>query len=101
IILLPIVAILLLQVPFVQNFARGKVESYLRNKFHTEVRIGQVRLYWWTSLHLSNVVITDQRKQALFYSGSLQVNYNLLSLLKNKLVIKRLVWDNVLANVYR
>lgn len=101
IVLLPILLVLVFQLNPVQRFAKNKVESYLRNKFHTTVFIGGLRLNWWNSLLLEKLYIGDKAEQPLLYSGSLNVSFNLLALIKNKLVVKKLQWDDVLINVYR
>lgn len=99
--LLPVFLVLLFQLAPVQNFAKNKVEGYLRNKFHTTVLIGGLRLNWWNSLALDKVYLGDKADQPLLYSGSLNVSFNLLALRHNELVIKKLHWEDVLINVYR
>ncbi|HJU45783.1 MAG TPA: hypothetical protein VJ647_03320, partial [Chitinophagaceae bacterium] len=101
ILLLPVFIVLLFQLAPVQSFAKTKVESYLRNKFHTTVLIGSLRLNWWNSLSLEKVYLGDKAEQPLLYSGSLKVSFNLLALTHNELVVKKLNWDDVLINVYR
>ncbi len=101
IISLPIFIVLLFQLGPVQNFAKTKIEDYLRNKFHTSVIIGQMRLTWWNSLSIKKLYLRDTRNKPLLSSGSLEASFNLLDLLSNKLTIKAVDWDNVLVNVYR
>jgi len=98
---LPVMAVLLLQLDGVQNYLRQQGEIYLRKKLHTKVQIGYLRARGWQYLELRNVYVGDTSNQALFYSGSLKVHYNLLSFINNELRIDRLEWDTVLINVYR
>ncbi|MBC8034608.1 MAG: translocation/assembly module TamB domain-containing protein, partial [Chitinophagaceae bacterium] len=60
-----------------------------------------MRLSWWNSLSLKRVYLGDTRKNALLSSGSLEVSFNLLDLISNKLTIKKVDWDDILINVYR
>ena len=101
VLLLPVMAVLLLQLNGVQNYLREQGELYLRKKLHTKVQIGYLRARGWQYLELRNVYVADTSNQALFYTGSLKVHYNLLSLISNELKIDKLEWDTLLVNVYR
>ncbi len=101
IILLPVVLLLLLQLPPVQNFMRGKAESYLQEQLKTNVRIGGLRFSWWNAIKLTDVYVEDERKDTLLSSGELSVKYNLLSLLRNNLSVHTLRWEDAVVNVYR
>lgn len=101
VLLLPVMAVLLLQLNGVQNYLREQGEIYLRKKLHTKVQIGYLRARGWQYLELRNVYVADTANQALFYTGSLKVHYNLLSLISNELKIDKLEWDTLLVNVYR
>lgn len=101
VLLLPVMIVLLLQLNGVQNYLREQGEVYLRKKLHTKVQIGYLRARGWQYLELRNVYVGDTSNQALFYTGSLKVHYNLLSLINNELRIDKLEWDTVLINVYR
>ncbi|SFF10990.1 Family of unknown function [Chitinophaga sp. CF118] len=94
-------AVLLLQLESVQDYIRRQGESYLQKKLHTRVRIGYLRARGWQYLELRNVFVADTSSQALLYSGSLKVRYNLLAFLNNELQINSLEWDTLLVNVYR
>jgi hypothetical protein len=101
ILLLPVMAVLLLQLNPVQDYLRRQGELYLQNKLHTKVQIGYLRARGWRYLELRNVAISDTSNRALLYSGSLKVQYNLLALLNNELQINKLEWDSLLINAYR
>jgi hypothetical protein len=101
ILLLPVMAVLLLQLTPVQDYLRRQGELYLQNKLHTRVKIGYLRARGWRYLELRNVFVADTSHQALLYSGSLKVHYNLLALLNNEIRVNKLEWDSLLVNVYR
>ncbi|WP_341836397.1 translocation/assembly module TamB domain-containing protein [Chitinophaga pollutisoli] len=101
IILLPVVLLLLLQLPPVQHFMRGKAESYLQKQLKTNVRIGGLRISWWNAIKLTDVYVEDTRKDTLLSSGELSVRYNLLSLLRNELSVHTLRWEDAVVNIYR
>ncbi len=101
VLLLPVMLLLLLQIDGVQNYIRQQGESYLQKKLNTRVKIGYLRARGWQYLELKNVFVADTTNHALFYSGTLKVHYNLLSLLSNEIKIDKLEWDSVLVNAYR
>jgi len=101
ILLLPVMAVLLLQLTPVQDYLRRQGELYLQNKLHTKVQIGYLRARGWRYLELRNIVVSDTSNNALLYSGSLKVRYNLLALLNNELRVNKLEWDSLLVNAYR
>lgn len=94
-------AVLLLQLTPVQDYLRRQGELYLQGKLHTKVKIGYLRARGWRYLELRNVFVADTSDQALLYSGSLKVQYNLLSLLNNEIRVNKLEWDSLLVNIYR
>lgn len=99
--LLPILLLLLLQLPVVQNFMRNKAESYLQDQLKTDVRIGGLRFSWFNAIRLNDVFVGDTRKDTLLSSRELSVRYNLFSLLSNELNVKSLNWEDVVVNIYR
>ncbi|RBL93481.1 translocation/assembly module TamB domain-containing protein [Chitinophaga flava] len=101
VLLLPVMAVLLLQLNGVQNYLREQGEIYLQRKLKTKVQIGYLRARGWHYLELRNVYVADTAHQALFYTSSLKVRYNLLALINNELQIDKLEWDSLLINAYR
>lgn len=99
--ILPVMAVLLLQLAPVQDYIRRQGELYLQKKLHTQVRIGYLRMRGWRYLELQNVYVADTSRQALLFSESLKVRYNLLAFLNNELRVNSLEWDSVLVNVYK
>lgn len=99
--LLPVLLLILLQLPVVQDFMRNKAENYLQKQLKTDVRIGGLRFSWWNSMTLKQVYIGDTRKDTLLSSGELSVKYNLLALISNELKISSLHWQDAVINIYR
>jgi hypothetical protein len=98
--LLILIAILI-QTSYVQNFARGKVVSYLEHKLKTKVAIGKLDIKFPTSLSLQNVFFEDQSKDTLLYGGELKVDIDMFRLLKNDIQIKEIALNNIVAKVKR
>ena len=92
---------ILIQVPGVQNFARGKVVSYLENKIHTKVQIRRLALDFPKKLVLEGVYFEDQQKDTLFSGGKIRVDIALLKLVSSEVVINYVELQDLRANIYR
>jgi hypothetical protein len=66
-IFLVLLVYILIQVPGVQNYAKGKVVSYIQNKIKTKVEIGKLSLDFPKRLVLEQVYFEDQKK-ILYYT---------------------------------
>lgn len=91
----------LIQTPFVQNFARGKAESYLSRKLRVPVRIGQLDITFFHSVTLKDIYIPDPQKDTLLYAGEIHVRLRMLGLLHNNLDIKEIDLKDINAKVLR
>ncbi|MEP6595975.1 MAG: translocation/assembly module TamB domain-containing protein, partial [Ginsengibacter sp.] len=96
-----ILVVLLLQTAPVQNFVRGKVQTYLQNKLKTRVEIGKLDLSFPYYLQLKKVYIEDQTKDTLLSGESLKVSLQMWKLLKNDIQIKEINLDNITIKVKR
>lgn len=99
--LLPILLLLLLQLPAAQNFLRTRAVSYLQGQLKTDVKIGGLRVTWLNAIRLDDVFVGDTRKDTLLSSHELSVRFNLFALFSNELHVKSLQWEDALINVYR
>lgn len=98
---LVILVALSLQTAPVQNFVRGKVQSYLQNKLKTKVLIGKLDVDFPNSVLLKNIYIEDQTKDTLLSGGQFKVDINMLGLLKGDIQIKEINVDQLTAKIKR
>ncbi len=101
ILIILIIVLLLVQTPFVQNFARAKAETYLSRKLNTAVRIGGLRINFLHSVTLRNVYLEDRKKDTLLSAGLIDVNLYVLGLLHNNLDIKQVQLGDVTVKIRR
>lgn len=99
--LLPIFIILLLQVYFVQNFLKDTAARYLTNKLGTRVVVDGFDMDLFSRFSLTGVTVEDRQRDTLFHSGELEVHYDLLQLLRHRIVIHSLRWTDVSASLSR
>src|SRR5688572_28459541 len=101
VVFLILLVVLSLQTSPVQNFARGKVQSFLEKKLKTRVEIGKLDINFPNSVLLKNVYIEDQTKDTLLSGGLLKVDLSMLLLLKNEIQIKEIDFKDITAKIKR
>lgn len=99
--LLSVILILSLQLPGVQNFAKGKLVNYLQEKIHTEVSLERVYIDFPNSLVMENLYLKGQRVDTLLFARKLDVGLNIPKLLKNTADLTSIDVEGVKANVVR
>src|ERR1700730_12870332 len=101
VLLLIVLVFILIQTPPVQNFARGKIETYLQHKLKTKVTIGKLYIGLPDIVSLQNVYIEDKAKDTLLAGRRLKVNIDLFRLLSNVVEINELQLEGITAKVKR
>lgn len=99
--LLLLLVVVLIQVPGVQNFARGKVVSYLEGKLGTKVRVDHLSISFPKKVVLEGVYFEDQHKDTLIAGQRLAVDIAMFALLKSKIEINDIELKGIRANIYR
>lgn len=98
---LVVLLVLSLNLPFVQDFIKGKVINYLKKKTNTEISLERIRIGFPKDLELNKFYIADQKKDTLLYAGKLGVNLDMIALLSNRVEISSIELDTVRAYVRR
>lgn len=98
---LVIVLVLSLQLPSVQNFAKGKLVNYLEKKIKTKVSLDRVYIDFPNSLVMENLYLKGQKVDTLLFARKLDVGLNIPKLLNNTADITSVDLQGVKANVIR
>jgi hypothetical protein len=85
----------------VQDFARGKMVVYLKDKLKTDVKIGKLSLTFPKRIVLEDVYFADQKGDTLIAGEKLRVDIALLKLLNSKVQINYIELEGIRANIYR
>lgn len=101
ILLLCILVLIAIQIPAVQNFARGKIVAYLEKKIQTKVEIGKLSIDFPKRIVLENIYFEDRAKDTLLAGKKIRVDIALFKLLKNTVELNYLELDGIRANIYR
>ncbi|MFT4204568.1 MAG: translocation/assembly module TamB domain-containing protein [Chitinophagaceae bacterium] len=93
--------VVLIQLPSIQNWAKGKAVTYLENKIHTKVSLGKINLRLLDGVQLRQLYLEDRKKDTLLYVGDFRLDISVLQLLRGKVMISNIVLDSAVAKVYR
>ena len=96
-----IALVLSLQLPAVQNFAKGKLVNYLEKKIKTKVSLDRVYIGFPNSLVMENLFLKGQKVDTLLFARKLDVGLNIPKLLNNTADITSIDLEGVQANVVR
>jgi uncharacterized protein involved in outer membrane biogenesis len=96
-----IVIVLSLQIPAIQNFAKGKLVNYLESKIHTKVSLEKVYVDFPNSIVMKNLYLEGQKKDTLLYAKNADIGLNLPKLLNSTADLTSIDLETVRANVIR
>jgi hypothetical protein len=93
--------VLLLQVPFIQNFVKDKAVAYLEDKIKTRVEIESIEIGLPKKVILRGFYFESQQKDTLFAGERLAIDISLFKLLDNEVEINSVDLKNITANIRR
>jgi len=99
--ILLLLVIVLVQTPYIQNIARGKVQDYLSGKLKTKVAIGRLYIGFPQTVELGNVYIEDTGKDTLLSGKLIKVNINMWKLLHSDIAINKVELEGITAKIKR
>jgi len=95
-----ILLILLLRLPFVQNYITEKALSYYSEKVDTPASIGGIYLDFPYNLSISELYLEDKAGDTLLYVDRIKVNTDLIALLGKKLRLDKVSVNGLNGNVH-
>mgnify|MGYP005761365907 CR=1 FL=1 len=96
---LVIFGMILLYIPAIQNFVKGKAEQYVNQNLDMKLSVGRILLKFPLDLTVENIYLGQTEKDTMLYADVIQVNIALMKLLKKEIEIRRLVVENVAVNL--
>ena len=92
--MLVVLVMILLYVPAIQNFVKGKAEQYVNHNLDMKLSVGRILLKFPLDLAVENIYLGQTEKDTLLYADLIQVNVALTELLKKEIEVRRLVVEN-------
>ncbi|RZJ35921.1 MAG: translocation/assembly module TamB [Flavobacterium sp.] len=96
-----LLVVLLLQVPFVQNFVKDKAVAYIEDKIKTPVSIDRIEIGLPKKVILTGFYFESREKDTLLAGNKLAIDISLLKLLSNEVEINSVNLQGIVANVTR
>ncbi len=91
---------LVLNLPFSQRFATGKVNQILSSS-GVPIHLDAIRKIMPGSVNIQGIVISGTQGDTIIYVGELQADIRLISLIRSKVMLKEVLLDGVLVELVR
>ncbi len=101
IVALCVLLLILIQIQFVQDFAKDQAVSWLNGKLKTKVAIGKLRVNFPTQIVIEKVYFEDQHKDSLLWGNKISIDIALFKLLQNKIEVSSVQLDEITVNIKR
>lgn len=99
IIIIPLILVLLIQLPSVQTKLTSFFANKISQKLHTTVSVKSVDISFFSSLILNGVYVEDLNRDTLVYIDKLDANIADFSIKQNYVKLKELSFNNVALNI--
>ncbi len=101
IIALILLVVVFLMTPWGKNVVRKQITSYLNKKLDNNITIGKIDYSIPNSVSLGQVLVYDLQKDTLLWVDKLDVDINMLALLKSKVSVDNINLEGVNAYMHR
>ncbi|PJJ09257.1 LOW QUALITY PROTEIN: uncharacterized protein DUF490 [Flavobacterium sp. 1] len=93
--------IILIRIPFIQNFAKDEAVDFLHGKLKTKVSLNRISIEFPKDVVLEGFYFEDQKKNTLLAGKRLKADVDLFSLMFSEFEINSVSLENVSANISR
>ncbi|WP_270488329.1 translocation/assembly module TamB domain-containing protein [Butyricimonas synergistica] len=95
---LVVLVMVLLYIPGIQNFVKGKAEQYVERNMGMKLSVGRVLLKFPLDLAVEKIYFGKTEQDTMLSADLIQVNVTLAKLLKKEIEVRRLVVENAALN---
>lgn len=96
--LLVVLVMILLYIPGIQNFVKGKAEQYVENNMGMKLSVGRILLKFPLDLAVEDIFFGKTEQDTMLSADLIQVNVALAKLLNKEIEVRRLVIENAAVN---
>lgn len=82
-----------------QTYLTGRITSWVNEKFHTRISVGELSYDGWSYFSLRQVMFGDQKQDTLFYAGRLQFNLAGIAIDSTTFRLNHVVLDEGLCKI--
>lgn len=98
---LVVLLLIAVQIPYVQNIARGKAQTWLQHKLQTKVQIGHINIGFPKTIELRNVYLEDRQHDTLFAGKTIGVNLDMWKLFHSDILIRSVALEELTVKIKR
>lgn len=98
---LVLLLVIAVQIPYVQNIARGKAQSWLQQKLQTKVLIGHINIGFPKTIELKNVYLEDRQHDTLFAGKAIGVDLDMWKLFHSDIVLRSVMLEELTVKIKR
>jgi uncharacterized protein involved in outer membrane biogenesis len=100
-VLLVVLLLFLIRLPAIQNYICGKAVAFVSSKTHTKLAVKRLYIKFPKSVVIEGLYAEDLQHDTLLNLQKLEVDINMLGLLKNRVQINSVELLNATANIHR
>ncbi len=93
--------VIALQFSATQNYITQKVVSYISNKTHTVVTLGEINVAFPKSIVLKDLFLEDQKKDTLLYTHHAELDIDMWKLFSSEFQLNNFQIENATLNINR
>jgi hypothetical protein len=96
-----LLAVVLIQIPSVQNVAKEKAVSYLQDKIKTKITVDTLQIEFPKKIILKGVYFEDEKKDTLLAGKKISVDISLFKLMTNRVEINSMDLQGIVLKINR
>ncbi|MDF2454180.1 MAG: hypothetical protein K0R51_173 [Cytophagaceae bacterium] len=98
--LIPVIAVFLLRIPSVKNYATREATTYTSELIGYPVTIGNIEIDWYDHIILQNVVLKDREQNDMIFLGEGVIDFSFYKLMRGTFQIEDCVVRDGGVNLY-
>ena len=98
---LVLLVVIAVQIPYVQNIARGKAQSWLQQKLQTKVLIGHINIGFPKTIELQDIYLEDRQHDTLFAGKTIGVDLDMWKLFHSDILIHTVSLEGITVKIKR
>ncbi|WP_020527655.1 translocation/assembly module TamB domain-containing protein [Flexithrix dorotheae] len=93
--------VILIRIPYIQNYLTQTATNYLEETLKTKVEVGGIKLNFPKAVALEGIYIEDLQKDTLLYAGEIAVNLDFYALFNSRAQVDYFSVEQLTSHIYR
>ncbi len=100
-VILLLLIIALVQIPAVQTYVTDQIVSSFSERTGTTMEVGRVVIRFPTKVAVEDIYVEDTQGDTLLYAGDIEVDVNILALLRSRVSVSNISVEQLYANILK